>query len=444
MKFRVFLAVATALFCQALFARSLAPLEKSQTGERTNHPVLFVSGLGSNASGTWGAKGTELYCETPELLMDVAPKVVSYEWINEFRGVTAGLNPHKKYIGKFIPTVAYPYRCSNMIDTLYSGEIVLEPLDIRYNRKISQDTLNHSRPQPYVLGEVTRAKNEDITLPYGAHRVKSYSEKFDFGKFWLIVGGEKLSADRILPDMSYEEMKDFLKPFIDADDISDVYVCFMNCITSKPQLTKKAYIALLKRTGINLMADSLLARSRAIMAERENSMAAQHPDGDREQTFDFPTSYKSNGIPYAIAHTLKIPAQNMNANFAKTTNGLYFFNAKTRCHASSHANVGADCDALEEWANPRWDTSFENYGQPNQLLDKMVRSLDDFYGKDAWHDDTNAVIDIVAHSQGGLITRIAIDKSRSPNGRNPVNHINRVITSTPRTMVRPWPPRRIG
>jgi hypothetical protein len=315
----------------------------------------------------------------------------------------------------------------------YGGEIVLNPLEILYDRSLRKGVLESDQLRPYVLGEVTREKGEKVTLPFGKFRRLADREKFDFGRFWLIVGGDALSKARVPLDSSHGkvkdvvlgEMYDYLHPVMEGED---VYERFYELGRMSMHLTKNAYVALQKKSGVNLMADSLLARSRAVVAAQSDSMSAWYPEGDWEQTFDYPTSYKETGLAYAIAETFGLPKRNMDENFAKTTNGIYFFNAKGGCHASSHDFVGADCDALDEWANPRWDTSFASYGQPNQLLDKMVRSLDDFYGKGKWHDDPNAVIDIVAHSQGGLITRIAIDKSRSRDGSNPVNHINRIIT----------------
>ena len=421
----VVIAIAMSL-CQMAFAKDPVPLAKAPSGDRTNHPVLFVPGLGSNSSGTWGAKGKEIYCEDFELLTDLPPRVDSYEWTNEYKGRTDDLVfPRKKYLAKFTPTVSYQYRCSNTPDPIYAGKITLTPLEIRYNRDEDQDTLNSTRPRPYVLGKVTRTKGENISLPFPTYRYPAAKEEFDFGKYWLIVGGSKLSDDRVLPGISFGELQDYLAPDMEGEN---VFEPFHMLGQTRLILTKNAYVALLKKTGINLMADSLLARSRAVMAARVDSVSAWHPQGDWEQTLDYPTSYKEDGLAYAVAEMFGIPSKNMGENFAKITNGLYFFNAKGQCHASSHVGIGAECDVMEEWANPRWDTSFANYGQPNQLLDKMVRSLDDFYGKGKWHDDSNAVIDIVAHSQGGLITRIAIDKSRSRDGSNPVNHINRIVT----------------
>ena len=148
MRFRAFLVIVASLFCQALFAKGPVPLAKAPSGDRTNHPVLFVSGLGSNASGTWGAKGKRFYCENPELMTDVAPKVVSYEWGSELQSVSEHFVPHMFFRGLFVPKIAYPYRCSNTTDTVYGGAIVLKPLDIFFERVITKGILDHDQLAP--------------------------------------------------------------------------------------------------------------------------------------------------------------------------------------------------------------------------------------------------------------------------------------------------------
>lgn len=69
------------------------------------------------------------------------------------------------------------------------------------------------------------------------------------------------------------------------------------------------------------------------------------------------------------------------------------------------------------------------YGQPNQLYDRMVFVLNDFYGKGMWENDPTAKIDLMGFSQGGTTIRYAVHKFREPSLSNPVNHINRIITS---------------
>ena len=393
MKILLAIAVIAMPFCQMAFAKDPVPLAKAASGDRTNHPVLFVSGLGSNPSGTWGAKGREFYCEKPELATDIAPMVKSFEWTDLHNTPVMG-------VGALVVRVAYPYRCDNAAKPVYDGEVTLPAEFIVYKGKSLEKEKIKLSIQPFPAGR----NSEGFWLFKGG-----------FTQLW----GEMSIWDQI--ERTMEVRDDSAK----AKALSDYLFCqsAMNPFKGIPKLED-----VLACTGTFVSADSLLDRSRAAMAAETETNVAQHPVEDWDWQHDLPARYEATGLPAAIAELFDLPARNTDSTYAKITNGIYFFNAKGRCHASDQDGIGAECDALDEWANPRWDTSFENYGQPNQLLDKMVRSLDDFYGKGKWHDDPNAVIDIVAHSQGGLITRIAVEKSRGREGRNPINHINRIIT----------------
>ncbi len=68
-----------------------------------------------------------------------------------------------------------------------------------------------------------------------------------------------------------------------------------------------------------------------------------------------------------------------------------------------------------------------SYGQPNQLYDRLVYILNDFYGAGSWQNNPNAVVDLVTFSQGGLIARLMIDKFSNTTLANPVNHINKIV-----------------
>ena len=376
MKFRVPFVVA-ALFCQALFAKTPVPLGKSPSGDRTNHPVLFVSGLGSNASGTWGAKGSqkEVHCEDAEPIDDISPIVSDFSW-KDLKIPHINLR-----LGKLLPRIKYPYRCSNMAEPFYGGEVALDAMYIWHKGKVGKEDIR--------FGFID-------TLPDGKN----------LNGWWLIPG----EFNRVQPEVSFSTIMDYIRGKADTAAVAKQLYCQVDAFDIIQHGFDWEQFVICNGWYVSI--DSLRERSSLIVAK----------------PMDYPTSYKERGLAHAFAEAFDIPHMNMDENFSKITNGLYFFNPKSRCRASSDDNIGADCDSLDDWANPRWDTTFENYGQPNQLLDKMVRSLDDFYGKGAWHDDTNAVIDIVAHSQGGLTTRIAIDKSRSQNGSNPVNHINRIVT----------------
>lgn len=91
-----------------------------------------------------------------------------------------------------------------------------------------------------------------------------------------------------------------------------------------------------------------------------------------------------------------------------------------------------DSTANAYWEPKRLEDSISIYGQPNQLIDRMVEVMNDFYGEGKWEDDPTAVIDIVSNSMGGTTVRTAIEHGSSITLANPLNHINRIIaTSSP-------------
>ncbi|MGL1901964.1 MAG: hypothetical protein OCC49_07505 [Fibrobacterales bacterium] len=66
-------------------------------------------------------------------------------------------------------------------------------------------------------------------------------------------------------------------------------------------------------------------------------------------------------------------------------------------------------------------------GQARQLWVRVLYVLNEYYG-DSWKNDPELTIDIIGHSQGGMIIRKMIAEFSDPTLENPVNHINHVIT----------------
>ncbi len=64
--------------------------------------------------------------------------------------------------------------------------------------------------------------------------------------------------------------------------------------------------------------------------------------------------------------------------------------------------------------------------QSTQLYNRLEAVLDEYYP--SWRIDLTSKIDIVAHSQGGVVTRHMIRNNRNPDMSNPVNHINHLVT----------------
>lgn len=66
-------------------------------------------------------------------------------------------------------------------------------------------------------------------------------------------------------------------------------------------------------------------------------------------------------------------------------------------------------------------------GQTLQLKDRLTEVLNEYYG-DSWKNDITKQVDLVVHSQGGLIARNLTRVNSQADLNNPVNHIRTLIT----------------
>ena len=75
-----------------------------------------------------------------------------------------------------------------------------------------------------------------------------------------------------------------------------------------------------------------------------------------------------------------------------------------------------------------WEDVNGTPGQSQLLLERIYEVLDDYYGQGMWVGNSDARIDIVTHSQGGLITRDMLNHMQT-NMRvtNPINYINQIV-----------------
>ncbi len=109
-------------------------------------------------------------------------------------------------------------------------------------------------------------------------------------------------------------------------------------------------------------------------------------------------------------------------------NGLEFYNATHEYDQSWSSNSKYE---LFQFADINY--SFKNefgsqeFGQGKMIFNRMSDVLTEYYGE-AWKSDANLTLDIVAHSQGGLIIREAIRANRDQSISNPVNHIKSIVT----------------
>lgn len=129
--------------------------------------------------------------------------------------------------------------------------------------------------------------------------------------------------------------------------------------------------------------------------------------------------YERGSAPDILARTQNIDNTEANINH----NGIYFFQAPGTIRNG-------------EWdeAKPFWDNGNETNSQSRKLYKFLGEVLDDFCSGTQidWRQTPELMVDIVAHSQGGLVVRemlrgLRADKASS-GSENPANHIGKLIT----------------
>ena len=106
------------------------------------------------------------------------------------------------------------------------------------------------------------------------------------------------------------------------------------------------------------------------------------------------------------------------------SDGLYFFQAPGKINEEKRW----------EEASLNWDNADAQNSQSRKLYQKLEEILDDFFEGTVinWRETPEVTVDIVAHSQGGLIVREMLRGLRAENAssgpENPANHIGRVVT----------------
>lgn len=132
--------------------------------------------------------------------------------------------------------------------------------------------------------------------------------------------------------------------------------------------------------------------------------------------------YLSGSAPDIIARMQNI--DNSDANINK--NGIYFYQAPGR-----FVNSG-------EWEEYglEWDGKNASNSQSRKLYQQLISVLDDFYGTDeidGWKNRPELIVDLVTHSQGGLVIREMLRGLQTDGGnlngpQNAANHIGKIIT----------------
>jgi hypothetical protein len=128
------------------------------------------------------------------------------------------------------------------------------------------------------------------------------------------------------------------------------------------------------------------------------------------------TKYDVGTLPDLISKSYGLNTDPENIN----SNGIYFYQAPSR-----------EIDG--KWRENSIVWSEEN-SQPKYLYKKIEEVLNDYFGTE-WQENEAYKIDLVAHSQGGLVIREMLRGLRENPGfypvdglKNAANHINRVVT----------------
>lgn len=132
--------------------------------------------------------------------------------------------------------------------------------------------------------------------------------------------------------------------------------------------------------------------------------------------------YLSGSAPDIIARMQKIDNSDTNIN----KNGIYFYQAPGK-----FMNTG-------EWQEfgLEWDGKNAENSQSRKLYQQLISVLDEFYGTDenyGWRSHPEEVVDLVTHSQGGLVVRemlrgLRVDGGDLKGPQNAANHIGKIIT----------------
>jgi len=144
-------------------------------------------------------------------------------------------------------------------------------------------------------------------------------------------------------------------------------------------------------------------------------------------------SYKNGSLPDMLARSNNLYTEKNDSTgsngikYSINSNGIYFFQAP-----------GEKVNGDWEDANPHWINYDKDGSQSRALYEKIDFVMNDFYYKKLgieWWLSDKYQIDLVGHSQGGLVIREMLrglrgkDAGNFPQGtQNPANHINRVIT----------------
>lgn len=153
-------------------------------------------------------------------------------------------------------------------------------------------------------------------------------------------------------------------------------------------------------------------------ADYKNTWGVEIPNSDKRSE-EFQTgavsAYINGGLPDILARYQGLNTSRDEIN----TNGIYFFNAPV--------------DATGNQPSPEWLDGNPSSSISFALYQKLQEKLTLHFGED-WKTDENLKMDIVAHSQGGLVVREMLrglnehPENYPVGAANAANHIRKLVT----------------
>jgi hypothetical protein len=139
--------------------------------------------------------------------------------------------------------------------------------------------------------------------------------------------------------------------------------------------------------------------------------------------------YEKGSLPDILARSNNLDTDENSIN----SNGIYFFQSPGKKDTLQFSS--GKIDTVWKDVKPDWGNNPDS-SQSRNLYNKIELVMDDFYGNlnIEWRKSDKYQIDLVGHSQGGLVIREMLrglqqDEGSFPQGTaNAANHINRVIT----------------
>ena len=160
-------------------------------------------------------------------------------------------------------------------------------------------------------------------------------------------------------------------------------------------------------------------------ADYKNTWGVHIPDTNKQsESFKkgYVSGYINGSFPNILARyqglDISTDLKKEPSKYGINNNGIYFFNAPV--------------NAIGEQPSPEWKNGDANNSISYAFYKRLNEVLDEFYGE-AWKSNEDLKVDLVAHSQGGLVVRemlrgLKTIADKNLDAKNAANHIRKLVT----------------